>query len=50
MKLVRIHENRAWATDADDPYAIYYSVLGDIEDWTTSGDDGAGYLNLQVLM
>ena len=50
MKLVRIHENRAWAIDADDPYAVYYSVLGDIEDWTTSGDDGAGYLNLQAYV
>lgn len=44
FKLVHVHENRLWGITTS--YVPYYSRLGDIEDWTTAGDAGAGYLNL----
>jgi len=44
FKLVHVHENRLWGITTT--YVPWYSALGNIDDWTTSGDAGAGYLNL----
>jgi hypothetical protein len=44
FKLVHVHNNRMWGITTDN--VPHYSALGNIEDWTTSGDAGAGYLNL----
>lgn len=43
-----IHQNRMFAIASDDAYTVFYSKLGDIEDWSTAGDAGAGYLSMQA--
>lgn len=44
FKYVYVHNNRLWGITDD--YLAYYSALGDIEDFTTTGAAGSGYLNL----
>lgn len=44
FKLIHVHGNRLWGVTTDD--VPWYSALGNIYDWTTSGDAGAGYLNI----
>lgn len=44
FKYLLVHNNRLWGISDDN--IAYYSKLGDIDDWTTAGDAGAGYLGL----
>jgi len=48
FKLLLVHNNRLWGVDPDN--LPHYSALGNIEDWTTAGDAGAGYIDLLLYI
>lgn len=50
FRIMHICQNRLWGVDAADNYKVFYSSLGNIEDYTTTGDAGYGYLDLQAYV
>jgi len=47
VKYIEKHANRMWmANSSAGKSRLHYSALDDVEDWTDTGDDGAGFIDV----